>query len=138
MKKMVKLTGMIALTLLLTAYSAYAQPGHGKGQRGQFNHWGPDSCRVQLMVDDLAKELSLSDKQRHEIEELHYAHMAEAQELRGNYRNDCVRERNARLELREKIDIETRKVLDKGQQEKYDDFISERRGPHGRHNGNWK
>ncbi len=132
MKKMVKLLGMMAVLLWLTAFSVSAQPGNDRGQHGDHGYWMPDSCRIQLMVDDLSKELTLTDKQKQNIEEIHYAHIAEVKDLRNKYPNDCVGERNARFQLREKMNDDTRKILNKDQQKKYDEFMSDRRDPHGR------
>ncbi|MBA7577122.1 hypothetical protein ES708_18968 [subsurface metagenome] len=77
MKKMIKFSGIMAVLIWVTAFTASAQPGYGKGHHGRHGHWVSDSCRVQLMVDDLSKELSLTDEQKQKIEEIHYAHINE-------------------------------------------------------------
>lgn len=122
---------------MITSVSLYSQQGPGKGHHGMHGHRMSDSCRVQLMADDLAKELSLSDKQKKEIEEIHYAHMIEVEKLHKEYesKNDCVGERNAHIQLKEKMDADVKKVLDEKQQTLYDEFMKERRGPHGNHHG---
>ncbi len=137
MKNILKFSGIITALMLVTSIAVSAQPGQGRGPHGGHGHWRSDSCRVQLMVDDLAKELSLSDKQRKEIEEIHYAHISEVQKLHKEYesKNDCVGERNAHIQLKEKMDAEVKKVLDKEQQTLYDEFMKERRGPHDKHCG---
>ncbi|MBA7529525.1 hypothetical protein ES705_21723 [subsurface metagenome] len=138
MKKMIKFSGIMAVLIWVTAFTASAQPGYGKGHHGRHGHWVSDSCRVQLMVDDLSKELSLTDEQKQKIEEIHYAHINEVKELREKYQNDCVGARDARIQLRQKMDDEVKKILNKEQQAKYEEFMSERRGPHGKHYGHWK
>lgn len=142
MKTIVKLSLMIVLAGSLATYTAKAQPGHGmKGHKhgpGYGHRFGPDSCHLQLMVEDLSDILSLSDKQKADILELHYAHMEEMKSISEKYRNDCVGEREARIESRKKMDEEIKKILTEEQQEKFEKLINERRGPHEHHHGHWK
>lgn len=137
MKKNVKFSGTLTVLILLTSLAVSAQPGQGKGHHGGQGHWKPDSCRIQLMVDDLVKELSLSEEQRKQIEEIHYAHIDDVEKIHTEYKdkNDCVGERNARIQLKEKMDAEIKTILNKEQQTLYDEFMRERRGPHGNHHG---
>jgi Spy/CpxP family protein refolding chaperone len=137
MKNMFKFSSLIIALMMVASISAFAQHGPGKGPHGKHGRRMSDSCRVQLRVDDLVKELSLSEKQRKEIETIHYAHISEAKKLHKEYesKNDCVEERNARIQLKEKMDAEVKKVLDNEQKTMYDEFIKERRGPHGKHFG---
>ena len=135
MKKNVKFSGTIIALILVTSLGVLAQPGQGKGQHGGHGHWKPDSCRIQLMVEDLSKELSLSEDQRKEIEEIHYAHMNDMEKIHMDYKNDCVGEREARIQLKEKMDADVKNILNKEQQTLYDEFMKERRGPHGNHHG---
>lgn len=104
-------------------------PGGGKG-RGQ-GYRGPDSCRIQLRVDDMRQALDLSENQVKQIEEIHYAHVNEAKAIQKDYQDDCVGEREARRSLREKMDKEVKATLKKEQLAKYDEFMEARRGPHG-------
>lgn len=135
MKKNVKFSGTLTLLILLTSMAVSAQPGQGKGHHGGHGHWKPDSCRIQLMVEDLSKELSLSEDQKKQIEEIHYAHMNDVEKIHEEYKNDCVRDREECIQLREKMDADVKKVLNKEQQTLYDEFMKERRGPHGNHHG---
>ncbi|MGD2036050.1 MAG: hypothetical protein PVF73_13385 [Bacteroidales bacterium] len=136
MKKMLIISGMAAL-ITLSGSTAFAQYGQGRGYYGEPGPWRSDSCRIQLMVDDLSGELSLTEEQREKIEKIHYAHIREVNDLRNKYWNDCVEERNARFQLREKMDADVVKVLNEDQQKKYYEFMGERRGPHGRHHRHW-
>lgn len=142
MKTMVKLGMMLALATSLAVYTTEAQPGHGKGERGYGpgNGMGfrPDSCHLQLMVDDMAKALSLTDKQKADILELHYAHMAEMKSIPGKYKNDCVGEREARIAARKELDESVKKLLTAEQLAKYDEFMEQRRGPHAQDHPQWK
>jgi len=135
MKNKVMFSGTVTVLILITSLAVSAQPGQGKGHHEEHGHWKPDSCRIQLMVDDLAKELSLSEDQKKQIEEIHYAHINDVDKIHNEYKNDCVGEREARNQLREKMDADVKKVLNKEQQTMYDEFMKERRGPHGNHHG---
>ena len=141
MKTIVKLSLMFAFAVLVS-FAANAQPGYGMRShpqgRGYGPGFGPDSCHIQLMVDDLADALSLTDKQKADILELHYAHMQEMKSISGKYPNDCAGAREARIASRKKMDDAVKNILTADQQAKYDEFITERRGPHGRHHQHWK
>jgi Spy/CpxP family protein refolding chaperone len=126
--------GMIVFTVaMLPLGSALAQPGHGPHHGGGYGP--PDSCHIQLMVDDMAQQLSLTDQQKQQVLEIHYKHMQDMKALQGKYRNDCVGEREARNQLRQQMHSEVMAVLNKYQQAKWDEFIKERCGPHGGHHG---
>jgi len=128
-------SGIITVLILVTSLAVSAQPGQGKGHHGEHGYWKSDSCRIQVMVADLSKELSLSEDQKKQIEEIHYAHMNEVEKMHMEYKNDCVGEHEACIQLREKMDADVKKVLNKEQQALYDEFMKERRGPHGNHHG---
>jgi hypothetical protein len=131
-------------TIAVTAVSA--QPGYGNGQgkgygqhgqgpehfRGHGHGYGPDSCHIQLMVNDVAKEVGLSDKEEAKLLQLHYDHMAEIKNIDVKYKNDCVAARDARIASREKMDKSIKDMLNEGQLAKYDEFMQNRPGPHGK------
>ena len=137
MKTIVKLCMMLALAVSVSVISAEAQPGYGKGPHGHgagVGHgFGPDSCHIQLMVEDLSDALSLSEEQKAEILNIHYAHMQEMQTVLQKYKDDCVGEQEARMALRKKMDEAVKKILTADQQTKYDEFMDERKCPHGQH-----
>jgi Spy/CpxP family protein refolding chaperone len=121
--------GMIAFTVALFPLSSIqAQPGHGPHHGGGY---GPsDSCHIQLMVDDMAKQLSLTDQQKQQILNIHYKHMQDMKALQTKYKDDCVGEREARRQLWQQMHTDVKAVLNKDQQVKWDEFIQQRRGPH--------
>jgi Spy/CpxP family protein refolding chaperone len=140
MKSIVKIGLATAAISLIGILSVNAQRGSGRGSGYGPGHgygFGPDSCHVQLMVDDLAKELDLSEDQEAKILQLHYDHMAEVKAFRTEYKNDCVGARDARLASREKLDNSIIKLLDDEQKGKYKEFMDDRRGPHGRPHRHW-
>jgi Spy/CpxP family protein refolding chaperone len=129
MKTIWKIGMIVSAITLLPLHDIKAQPGPGHPRGGGF---GPsDSCNIQLMVDDMAKQLSLTDQQKQQILEIHYKHMQDMKALQGKYKNDCVGEREARLQLRQKLDADIKAVLTQDQQTKWNEFIKNRRGPHG-------
>lgn len=122
---------ILAMVMIFgTVLSIQAQPRGGRGPGGGYGY--PDSCRIQLMVDDLRQEIGLNDQQVKNIEAIHFAHIAEVKAIRSEYRNDCVGARQAHWDLRAKVDGEVKALLNAEQGKKYDAFMAERRGPHGR------
>jgi len=141
MKTIAKFSMILALITTVAVYTTQAQPGYGNGPRGQGPGYGwglgPDSCHMQLIVEDLSDALSLSDKQKADILDLHYVHIQEMKSISKDYQNDCVGERNARIASREKMDAAVRKILSTDQQMKYEEFMAEQRGPHGQYHRHW-
>ena len=141
MKAIVKLSMMLALAAMVPVFSANAQPGPGKCPHGKGHGFGPgfgsDSCHIQLMVEDMADSLSLTDEQKAAILDIHYTHMQEMKSISGQYQNDCVGEREARIASRNKMDEAIKKVLSDDQLAKYNEFMEGRRGPHCNHHQNW-
>ncbi|MBN1951030.1 MAG: hypothetical protein JW801_07490 [Bacteroidales bacterium] len=137
-----RLAMMMILAGTFAVASVTAQPGYGQGKgngngyghghgRGPGHGFGPDSCHLQLMVNDAAKEVGLTEKQEAELLQLHYDHLAEIKTINANNKNDCVAARDARIASREKMDTRIKKMLSEDQLAKYDQFMQERRGPHG-------
>ena len=126
--------------LFMAVLSLSAQPP--KGGKGQAHGHGPgsgmpDSCHVQLMVDDMRVALGLDEKQVQQIEEIHFSHISEVKAIDSQYQNDCVGARQARWDLRAKMDGEIKAVLSEDQAGKYDEFMENRRGPHGHGHQGW-
>jgi Spy/CpxP family protein refolding chaperone len=140
MKKVVNISIVSAIILTIAGLTVNAQPGYGKNHgKGHGHGYGyPDSCRIQLMVDDMKQALDLSDKQVKEIEQIHYDHMEEAKEMKSKYKNDCVAARDARIAMRDKVHQEIEAVLNDDQKVKFGEFIAQRKGPHGHHKGHRK
>ena len=135
MKTAIRISMISAMLLMLAGFSVNAQYGKGHKHRSGHGYNDPDSCRIQLRVDDMREPLSLTDKQVAAIEQIHYDHMQEAKDLRKKYEGDCVGERNARRAMRDEIHDEINAVLEENQQEKFDEIIAERKGGHGPHRG---
>jgi Spy/CpxP family protein refolding chaperone len=142
MKSVVKVSLLLAMVFMIAVMNVEAQPGNGRGKAYDHGpgprHGYPDSCRIQLMVDDMKKALSLTDEQVDEIEQIHYAHIQEAKSIDEKYSNDCVAAREAHWALRDKMDSEVKGVLNDEQKNKYEEFMNERRGPHNSHKKHWQ
>lgn len=133
MKTRLGISMISVLTIAIAGLSVCAQSGYGdKHWRGHGVGY-PDSCHIQLMVDDMKKALDLSEKQVDQIEQIHYAHIAEVKELKTEYQDDCVAVRDARIAMRDKVHADVKAVMNDEQQLKFDEFIAERMGPHGHH-----
>ncbi len=135
MKTVVRISMISAMLFALAGLSVNAQNGMGPKQGSPPGHGYPDSCRIQLMVDDMREPLSLSDNQVQQIEQIHYNHMEEAKELRRKYKNDCVGARDARKEMRDQVQSEVKDVLNEEQKKQFDAFLAGRRSNHGPHHG---
>jgi Spy/CpxP family protein refolding chaperone len=138
MKKIIRISLITAIVFTLAGISVNAQPGYGQKHGAGHGYGYPDSCHIQLMVDDMKQALDLSDKQVEEIEQIHYKHMQEVKDLQMKYQGDCVGEREARRSTRDKVHEEIKAVLNDDQKAKFDEFVADRRGPHGKHQGHWK
>ena len=141
MKTIAKLSLLLVMVTTLAVFTTEAQPGYGKEWRGHDHSYGrgfrPDSCRIQLKVEDLSKVLSLTEDQKNEILKIHYAHMEEMKSISEKYQDDCVGEHEARIASRKKTREAVEKILTDEQQEKFDDYLSERGGPHGHRHRHW-
>jgi Spy/CpxP family protein refolding chaperone len=130
MKTLFRLSLMLAVASLLSFNQVEAQRGHSHGP-GPGQGYGPDSCHIQMMVNDLAEELSLTTDQEQKILELHYAHIEKVKSFRDEYKNDCVAGKAAHEADRKELDDEVRKVLNNDQAVKFEQFILERNEHHG-------
>ena len=130
----IKFVSALVLFFVVPASVILAQPGYGYGMgphhgRG-YGMWRPDSCHVQLMVGDLAQQLSLTDAQQQKVLDIRLAHIDEINKIHAKYAGDCLGERDARWESRKKMDTQIKALLNDEQKQKYDQIMSQRRGPH--------
>lgn len=123
-----KLIGMCVLIALMAGSSAVlAQGGRPAGPRGGGQERGgppalPDSTQIVQIVDQLAKELSLSADQKKQISELHFAHFREVQTLMSAGRGDREGHREKMEALREEFESEVKARLDDAQQARFDEI----------------
>ena len=97
-KRFLFLTSLIVLIV----GNLFSQPPQRGGMQGPPPL--PDSTQIVKMIDELAKEISLTDKQKTKVSELYFAHFEEAGELQEKYKADRESQREAMDELREDFD----------------------------------
>jgi hypothetical protein len=131
MRTCIKIASIAFAMAILPFGKLIAQQGHGPNNRGGYGP--PDSCHIQLMVEDMTKQLSLTDQQKQQILNIHYKHMQDMKTLQGKYKNDCVGENEARNKLSRQMHADIMTVLNKEQQTKWDEIMKDRGGPHGGH-----
>jgi Spy/CpxP family protein refolding chaperone len=123
--------GLLFGSLFFVSVITIAQPCKGKGPHhecpgGQM----PDSCRAKCMIDNLSKDLSLSDEQKQKVIAIHAAHFEQMKAMREQDSICMAKNREQHQQMRSQIDNEIKKVLTQDQNAKFDSLISERRGPH--------
>ena len=130
----IKFVSALVLFFVVPASAILAQPGYGMRPHhgGGYGMWHPDSCHVQLMVDDLAQQLSLTDAQRQKVLDIRLAHIDEINKIQAKYAGDCLGERNARWDSRKKMDEQIKAVLNDDQKQKYEEIMGQWRGPYHR------
>lgn len=112
-----------SLLMLFTAGNVNAQRFGRQGGPGMYPdcNW-PDSTRVDRMVERLAEDLELTDKQAEKIREIHYARVAEVQKHRSEMRKQAAEHRKEMDETREKIHDDVLAVLTDKQKEEFEDL----------------
>lgn len=111
--------GMLVLSVCLLTSSAYAQP--------RAAHMLPDSSRIAILVDSLAKKLVLTAEQKQKVSAIYFEGFAEFKktldENRGNFRVL----RTARRKMVQERQQEIKKILTEEQKKKYEVIIAEQR-----------
>ena len=131
MKTKMKIAALSIVMVTIT-FSVQAQPGpHDGGKHRHGFRQGPDSCRIQLMVSDMAAKLELSSKQEKQLLEIHYGHMEEVKNIRKEYKNDCVEARDQKQASFKKLQADIEKVLGEELAGDYKELMADRRKPHG-------
>lgn len=115
MKTMKKIS-MLLIAVLITTITVNAQQ---RGQQGPPQM--PDEDQIEKIVDNLTKELSLTDNQKADITEKYTAHFKEVSELMENGRPD----REVMEEMKADFIADVNKVLTEDQQKKYEEFLEE-------------
>lgn len=135
---MKKFTGILTMMLLLLTSVAVAQPGGGRGERGE--RMTPEE-RAAKETSRMVGELELTEEQAAQVEQINLNLAAKTTELReasresGASREEMRENMKAQMEtIREEHKAELQAVLTEGQFEKYKAMIAEqaeRRGNRG-------
>lgn len=114
----------LILGMLLIAGNLLAQPPQRGGMQGPPPL--PDSTQIVKMVDELAKEISLTDKQKTKVSELYFAHFEEAGELQEKFKGDREGHREAMDDLRAEFDEQVKDLLTEDQAEEFEEYVKNR------------
>jgi Spy/CpxP family protein refolding chaperone len=131
--------GLEFILILILAFFVFR--GHmciKENHRDWRPHFMVDSCHVQGMVNDLSKELSLTEDQKQKILQISYSNMQDMNTIDSKYKNDLEGARKARMEQMHKKMDEIKAVLTDVQKTKFDELLNKRKGPyHGEPFGHW-
>ena len=83
----------------------------------------PDSAQTVKIVDELASELSLTDKQKDAVLEIHLAHFKEAKKLMDQTKSDRKSHRDKMEALRKDFHSEIKKLLSDEQYKKFENYM---------------
>jgi len=127
MKKLFKISGVllaVMLGLLISTNQAGAQ-----NRPHQHPPMLPDSTKIVKMVEELSKELSLSESQKAEITELHFAHFAEAKAKMEKDKAGHEKNRESMDALRKEFEAQVSGLLTDEQKTRFENLMKNR-GPH--------
>lgn len=118
------LRSALVLTMIVTALNVSAQPPQGRGQRQQMT---PEE-RAKQRVEQLKKELSLTETQEKQVYDLQLKMATEMQAMRGEGQQMDREKMTAQMEKRQKEESAAMEgILTKEQFEKWQKQQSERR-----------
>lgn len=130
MKSKCSIFMVIILTLLLTSVLVQAQPGPGRGAP-----MVPDSAGIAKMTENLDEAVGFTAEQKTEVKTLLTAHFETLKKQMENPSGNREEMRAARMESRNKLEDDIKKILNDEQKKKYEKYISERRKVFGRRGG---
>jgi len=134
MKYQLKLSGakfIASLTMLFAINYGYAQ-----NHKHQHPPMLPDSSKIVKMVEELSNELSLSESQKAEITELHFAHFAEAKAKMEQNKAEHEKNRESMDASRKEFEAQVSELLTDEQKARFENLMKNRRPP--RQKGNRK
>ena len=122
-----KLSLLIILIISFSTGTIVNAQGHGRHQAPPPL---PDSTQIVKMMDELAKELSLSASQKAKVTELHFAHFQEAKEMMKNAKADREQNRKVMNANRKEFETQILALFSKEQKAKFEAFMKDKRPPH--------
>lgn len=117
--------------LLLFALSVVAQEQAPPSGQEQQQPRRPMMQTPQERLDNLAKELNLTDDQKAKIKPILEDEHKQMQALRSDTSMSPEDRRAKMMQVRDKMNDSIKAVLDKDQQKKYDEMMTKMRGPRG-------
>ena len=82
------------------------------------------------MVDELATTLSLTEIQKTQVSELHFAHFKEAKEAMESNRAKNEEQREVMDNIRKNFEEQVKAILTDEQDEQFEIFLKDHRPPH--------
>ena len=89
----------------------------------------PDSTQIVKMVEELSKELSLSELQKTKITVLHFAHFKEAKVMMEKNKAEHEKNRETMDAFRKEFETQIGELLTDEQKTEFEDFMKNRRPP---------
>jgi|FLOH01.1.fsa_nt_gi Spy/CpxP family protein refolding chaperone len=83
----------------------------------------PDSCQINKMVGELAKELTLTESQKAKISDLYFTHFNEAKVMMKKHREAQEKNMEAMEEYRKNLETQVTDVLTKEQKAEYKEYM---------------
>jgi len=126
MNKLTKIiTTAVSLVFFFFLTSSLLQAQPRQERRGQLL---PDSTQIVKMVDEMTKTLSLTEKQKIKISELHFAHFQEVKALMEKGKGNRKDNRKVMDEFRKDFEKQVKAQLTDKQKTDYEKHIKNR-GP---------
>ena len=128
LKNIVRNSGILLLScLLLVMYET------GEAQNQQKDHRNPppvpDSTQIVKMVNELSKELSLTESQKEKISELHFTHFKEAKIMMENGKAEHEKNKKTMHALRKDFETQIGELLNEKQKAELAEYMKNRRPP---------
>ena len=124
-KNLIEKIAVTLIAALLMSGTIFGQP---KGKPPRL----PDSEKIEIMVNKLASEISLSQDQKSEILNLYESHFNELKEKKEQAKEDKKLEREKMDQHREAFKEEVKSLLSEEQQDKIDEFMEDNRPKRGK------
>lgn len=126
MKNNIKMV-LLILAAVLTTTLASAQKERPQGPPPL-----PSDGQIKEMVADMAKELSLTDKQEEQVSDLYFEHFEKAEELQKSDSGNRGGGREAMENLKADLEENVNALLTKEQQKLYKAWMEEKQTPRGK------
>ncbi len=129
LKNIIRNSGIFLLScLLLVMYETGEAQNQHQGQRNPPPL--PDSSQIVKMVDELSKELSLSEEQKTKISELHFAHFKEAKIRMEEDKKTHEKHRETMDAFRKEFETQMGELLSDEQKAEMEAYMKNRKPPH--------
>lgn len=132
MKKITKSPKLIIAVIVSLLFSTSIANAQNR-QHQPPPHRLPDSCQINKMVGELAKELTLTESQETKISDLYFTHFEEAEVMMEKNKEAHEKNMEAMEEYRKNFETQVTELLTTEQKAEYEDFMKCRRPPEESH-----